>query len=99
MKDNDKTNIMAIIIAVIIAVVVIMISDKAIVVVGTANRIWSIEVSVLGAATAGCFLNYIRKQRANIRPTLFDNLSDIGTPLFTGYISMLLYTYFASGSF
>jgi hypothetical protein len=98
MKDNDITNIMAIVIAVIVAVVVICISDNAIVVIGTANRIWAIEVSVLGAATVGCLLNYISKQRAKIPPTLFDNLSDIGTPLFTGYISMLLYTYFASGS-
>jgi hypothetical protein len=54
MQDNDITNIMAIVIAVIVAVVVILISDNAIVVIGTANRIWAIEVSVLGAATVGC---------------------------------------------
>jgi hypothetical protein len=98
MKDSDKTNMITIVIALIIAVAVILISDNMIVVIGTSNRIWNIEVSVLGAATAGCLLNYIRKQRANIPPTLFDNLSDIVTPLFTGYISMLLYTYFARGS-
>jgi len=54
MRDSDKTNIIAIVIAVILAISVILIADHAIVIVGTANRIWNIEMFVLVSTTIGC---------------------------------------------
>jgi hypothetical protein len=98
MRENDKANIISIAIAVIIAGAVIVFSNSEIVVVGKANRVWAIEIFVLTSVTTGCLLSYIRKQRRNIRPTFMDNVWDMGTPLFTGYISMQMYTWFAGGS-
>lgn len=98
MQESDKANIISMTIGVIIAVAVICISSSAIVVVGKANRIWAIEIFVLTSVTTGCLLSYIRKQRRNIRPTFMDNVWDMGTPLFTGYVSMQMYVWFAGGS-
>ena len=92
--SNNETNIIVIIIAIIFAIVVIWFSDHALNVHGTADRIWNIELFVLGSVTTACLISYIRKQRADIPPTAFDNLWDIATPILTGFASMQMYVHF-----
>jgi hypothetical protein len=89
-------DIITIIIAVTFIIFVMWFLESAQRVTGEANRIWNIELFVLGAATIGCFIVYIRKQRAEIPPSPFDAVWDILTPIVTAFASMQMYVHFAN---